>query len=96
METFAEEIATRVPFALTSRLLRDRLDDFQPVSEDAIRKGVGDRYKSERIPMEGACAASLAAMRQRANELAGATVVFPIPGRSIELEKSEAIVAKTV
>jgi threonine dehydratase len=96
METFAEGIATRVPFALTTRLLRDRLDDFQLVSEDAIRKGVGDLYKSERIPMEGACAASLAAMRQRADELAGATVVFPISGRNIELEKLETIVAETV
>ncbi|MBZ6493936.1 threonine ammonia-lyase [Natrinema longum] len=96
METFAEGIATRVPFALTTRLLRDRLDDFRLVSEDAIRKGVGDLYRVERIPMEGACAASLAAMRQRADELSGSTVVFPISGRNIELEKLEALVAETV
>jgi threonine dehydratase len=96
METFAEGIATRVPFALTTRLLRDRLDDFQLVSEDAIRQGVGDLYSGERIPMEGACAASLAAMRQRADELSGATVVFPISGRNIELEKLETVVAATV
>ena len=96
METFAEGIATRVPFALTTRLLRDRLDDFQLVSEDAIRQGVGDLYSGERIPMEGACAASLAAMRQRADELSGATVVFPISGRNIELEKLETVVAAAV
>jgi threonine dehydratase len=96
METFAEGIATRVPFALTTRLLRDRLDNFQLVSEDAIRQGVGDLYRVERIPMEGACAASLAAMRQRADELSGATVVFPVSGRNIELEKLETVVAETV
>ena len=96
METLAEGIATRVPFALTTQLLRDRLDDFRLVSEDAIKQGVGDLYRAERIPMEGACAASLAAMRQRADELTGATVVFPISGRNIELEKLEALVAETI
>ena len=96
METFAEGIATRVPFALTTRILRDRLDDFDLVSEDAIRQGVGDLYKKERIPMEGACAASLAAMRQRKNELSGSTIVFPISGRNIGFERLEAIVAETV
>ncbi|MFT4964363.1 MAG: threonine dehydratase [Halobacteriales archaeon] len=91
METFAEGVATRVPFALTTELLRNRLDDFRLVSEASLRQGIRDMYTAERIPMEGACAASLAAMRQFADELEGETVVFPISGRNIAPDKLEAI-----
>jgi len=86
MESFAEGIATRVPFALTLELLRERLDDFRLVSERALRRGVHDLFTDERIIMEGACAASPAAMRQLRNELADQTIVFPISGRNIETE----------
>lgn len=37
----------------------------------------------EQIIAEGAAAAGLAGMRRRADELAGKTVVFPIPGQNI-------------
>ncbi|WP_018258806.1 threonine ammonia-lyase [Halomicrobium katesii] len=87
METFAEGVATRVPFALTTTVLRERLDGFRLVSEAALRRGVRDLFVDERVPIEGACATSLAAMRQRADELAGSTIVFPISGRNIEPEK---------
>ena len=83
METFAEGIATRVPFALTMDVLRDRLDEFELVSEQAIVHGVHDLFTEERIPAEGASATSLAAMRQRQDELQGQTIVFPISGRNI-------------
>lgn len=86
MESFAEGIATRVPFALTLELLRERLDDFRLVSERALRRGVHDLFTDERIVMEGACAASLATMRQLRDELADQTIVFPISGRNIETE----------
>jgi len=92
METFAEGIATRVPFALTTRLLRAELDDFRLVGEDDIRQAVRDLYVEERIPIEGACAASLAAMRQMSEQLQGKTVVFPVSGRNIDLDTLESIV----
>jgi threonine dehydratase len=86
MRTFAEGVATRVPFALTTRVLRDRLDDFRLVSEDAIRRAVRDCFESETLVVEGASATSVAAMRQMADELRGQTVVVPVSGRNIDAE----------
>lgn len=91
METFAEGIATRVPFALTVEILRDRLDDFRLVSEQALRQGVRDLFTQDALVAEGASAASLAAMRQIDDELEGHTVAFPISGRNIEPERFMAI-----
>ena len=91
METFAEGIATRVPFALTTNILRERLDEFRCVSEDSLKQGVADLYLNETIPMEGACAASVAAMRTFADEIAGKTVVLPVSGRNITVDKLQSI-----
>ncbi|WP_135534271.1 threonine ammonia-lyase [Halostella pelagica] len=87
MGTFAEGIATRVPFAMTIDLLRDRLDDFCLVSEDAIRTAVRDLLIEESLVAEGAAAASVAAMRGMRDELSGKTVVLPISGRNLDTEK---------
>lgn len=83
METFADGIATRVPFALTMDVLRDRLDQFRLVSEQEIKQGTHDLFTEERIPAEGASATSLAAMRRMQDSIRGQTVVFPISGRNI-------------
>lgn len=83
MDTFAEGIATRVPFVLTMDVLRDRLDEFRLVSEQAIERGVRDLFTEDQIPAEGASATSLAAMRQRQDDFRGQTVVFPISGKNI-------------
>jgi threonine dehydratase len=95
METFAEGVATRVPFALTMAVLRERLDGFRLASEADIERGVADLYREETIPMEGACATSLAAMREMAGELEGATVVFPVSGRNVDRETLESVLAST-
>jgi threonine dehydratase len=93
METFAEGVATQVPFALTMDVLRDHLDDFRLVSEETIKRGVQDLFTDERIITEGACTTSLAAMRQRRDELQGQTVVLPISGRNISPEALEQILS---
>lgn len=95
MDTFAEGIATRVPFALTIDVLRDRLDEFELVSEQVIERGVRDLLTEERIPAEGASATSLAVMRQRQDELQGQTVVFPISGRNISPDALQALLEDT-
>jgi threonine dehydratase len=95
MDTFAEGIATRVPFALTTRLLRAELDEFRLVGEDDIRQAVRDLYVEERIPIEGACATSLAAMRQMSEQLRGKTVVFPVSGRNIDRDTLESIARRS-
>jgi threonine dehydratase len=93
METFAEGVATQVPFALTIDVLRDHLDDFRLVSEETIKCGVQDLFTDERIIAEGACTTSLAAMRQHSDELQGQTVVLPISGRNISPEALEQILS---
>lgn len=95
METFAEGVATQVPFALTMEMLRELLDEFQLVDDGALKQGVAALFREESIVAEGASATSLAAMRERRDELRGKTVVFPISGRNIAPAKLEAILAET-
>ncbi|QLG60242.1 threonine ammonia-lyase [Halorarum salinum] len=84
METFAEGVATRVPFALTMGLLRERLDDFRLVSDAAIEDGVRNLLREEAVVAEGASGVSVAAMRDVREEIRGKTVVFPISGRNVD------------
>lgn len=87
METFAEGVATRVPFALTTGLLRERLDDFRLVSDSAIEEGVRDLFVDETVVAEGASGVSVAAMRGMREDIRGKTVVFPVSGRNIDPER---------
>lgn len=93
METSAEGVATRVPFALTMGILRDALADFRLVSEEAIHNGVARMFTEERIVMEGACATAVAAALQAGDDIAGETVVIPVSGRNIDRAKLDAILA---
>ena len=86
MDTFAEGLATSVPFALTARMLREHLADFLLVEDEALREGVISMFEDEHIIMEGACAASLAGARKLADEIAGSTVVLQVSGRNIDRE----------
>ncbi|WP_324661719.1 threonine ammonia-lyase [Haloarcula sediminis] len=90
METDAEGVATRVPFALTMGILREGLADFELVSEDAIHDAVARLFTEERIVMEGACGTGVAAALG-ADDIAGETVVVPVSGRNIDHEKLDAI-----
>jgi len=90
METSAEGVATRVPFALTMGLLREGLADLSLVSEEAIRDAVARLFTEERIVMEGACGTSVAAALE-ADDITGETVVVPVSGRNIDHAKLDAI-----
>ena len=63
---------------------RQRAPDSKLVADDALRRWVRELLVEERVVMEGACAASLAAMDGMREELAGETVVFPISGRNVD------------
>ena len=93
METSAEGVATRVPFALTMELLREELADFELVSEGAIRDAVARLFTEERIVMEGACGTAVAAALGT-DDIAGETVVVPVSGRNIDRAKLDAILAE--
>ena len=92
MTTFAEGLATSVPFALTQDILRDHLEDFRLVSEDDLRTAIADLLDDEHILAEGAGAAGVAGARELGAELAGKTVVVPITGRNLSMEKLASIV----
>ena len=95
VDTIAEGVATRVPFALPTEILQAGLTDFRLVSEDAIADAVARLFETDRIVMEGACATAVAAALQAGEELRGETVVIPISGRNIDREKFDRLLAES-
>jgi threonine dehydratase len=85
METFAEGLATRVGFELPQRVMRDQLDDFVLVSDDAIRTAVVQMIDASRTLVEAAGAAALAAAVKLRERLAGRTVALVCSGGNITL-----------
>lgn len=86
METFAEGLATRVPFALTVNILRDRLDDFLLVDDDDIIAALRTMLAEEHILIEGASASAVAGSLALGDDLAGKHVVLPMSGRNLSLD----------
>ncbi|RLM33713.1 MULTISPECIES: threonine/serine dehydratase [unclassified Haloarcula] len=95
VDTIAEGVATRVPFALPTQILQAGLADFRLVSEDEIADAVARLFETDRIVMEGACATAVAAALQAGDELRGETVVLPISGRNIGREKFDRLLAES-
>ncbi|MEF8838505.1 MAG: pyridoxal-phosphate dependent enzyme, partial [Haloarculaceae archaeon] len=91
METFAEGLATSVPFALTTRVLRDRLADFRLVTDDELRDAMAWLLREDGILCEGASAAPVAAALAAGEEFAGQTVVIPVSGRNLSLSKLRSV-----
>jgi threonine dehydratase len=92
-DTFAEGIAARVPYALPMSIMREQLDAFYTVSEEAIFETVASMFREERILMEGACAPPFAVLEEIRGEIADKTVVIPVSGRNLSAEKIRRIVA---
>ena len=86
METFAEGIATRVPFALPITILRRHLDDLVLVSDDEMKEAILLLAEAVRQTAEGAGAASTAAALRLRGRLQGKTVVLILSGGNIPLE----------
>jgi threonine dehydratase len=82
--TLAEGIAVARPGELTTRLLRDRLADVLVVSESAIEHAVYSMLEVERIVVEGAGVAGLAALEQYPDRFAGRTVGIVLTGSNID------------
>lgn len=91
METSAEGLATSVPFAVTTELLRKRLDDFMLVEDSALWDGVRRMLEEDHVMMEGACATGVAAALEYGDEIAGKTVAFPVSGRNLSLDKLRSV-----
>jgi threonine dehydratase len=81
--TFAEGLATRTAFDLPQRILRERLDDFVLVSEDALRAATRLMIEKTRNLVEPAGAAALAAVLAAPQRFAGRTVAIVCSGGNI-------------
>ena len=74
------------PGAVTFDLCRELIDDYETVTEDAIKKSLGEFLQTQHMLIEGAAAVALAAMIKRRDRLAGKTVVVIICGANISVE----------
>jgi threonine dehydratase len=81
--TFAEGLATRTAFELPQRILRELLDDFVLVSEDALRAATRLMIEKTRNLVEPAGAAALAAVLAAPQRFADRTVAIVCSGGNI-------------
>ena len=81
--THAEGLATRVPFELPQRILREHLDDFVLVSEDELREATRLMIEHTRNLVEPAGAAPLAAAVKLAGRVRGKRIALVASGGNI-------------
>jgi threonine dehydratase len=81
--TSAEGLATRTAFELPQRILRERLDDFVLVSEDALQEATRVMIEKTRNLVEPAGAAALAAVLDDPGRFAGRQVAVVCSGGNI-------------
>jgi threonine dehydratase len=81
--TFAEGLATGTAFELPQRIMRELLDDFVLVSEDALRDATRLMISKTRNLVEPAGAAALAAVLSASGRFAGRTVAVVCSGGNI-------------
>jgi threonine dehydratase len=83
MGTFAEGLATRVPFQLPQRILWEQLDDFVLVGENEIRRATVLMLERTRNLIEPAGAAPLAAALRLGDRLRGRQVALIASGGNV-------------
>jgi threonine dehydratase len=81
--TFAEGLATRTAFELPQRILRELLDDFVLVSEDALKTATRLMIEKTRNLVEPAGAAALAAVLGAPQRFTGRKVAIICSGGNI-------------
>ena len=89
--TWAEGLATRTAFELPQRILQRLLDDFVLVSEEAISAAVRYLLARNRILVEGAGAASLAAALALRDRLANQRVALVLSGANISISQLKTV-----
>src|SRR5271170_533267 len=81
--TFAEGLATRTAFELPQQIMRELLDDFVLVSEEALKTATRLMIEKTRNLVEPAGAAALAAVLSTPGRFAGRTVAIVCSGGNI-------------
>jgi threonine dehydratase len=87
MRTEHEGLATRVPFELTTRILRQNLADFLLVPDHAITGAIRTLAEDARLVAEGAGAAALAGAMALGDSIRGKKVVGILSGGNIPLDR---------
>jgi threonine dehydratase len=91
MNTFAEGVATRVPFENTQHMMRKYLSDFVLVDDEDTKKTIVLLLEHTHNLAEGAGAIPLAAALQMKEQLAGKKVVLVMSGGNLAIEKLRSI-----
>jgi len=86
MTTRHEGLATRVPFAMTARMMWTLVDRFELVTDEEIDAAIGLLAREAKLVAEGAGAASLAAALKIRKSLAGKKVVGILSGGNAPAE----------
>jgi threonine dehydratase len=94
MKTFAEGVATRIPFENTQRIMRKYLDDFILVDDEEIKKAIVLLLQHTHNLAEGAGAIALAAAVKNRDKLAGKKVVLILSGGNIALAQLQQVLGE--
>ena len=86
IRTFADGLATRTPFDLPQRIMRELLDDFMLVSDQELYAAMRLLLVEGHIVAEGAGAAPVAAARKLRERLVGKNVVCWVSGGNATAE----------
>ena len=84
VKTFAEGIGTGSAYEMTFDALREGLEDFISVTEDAMYQAIRDLIRVTHNLPEGAGAAGLAGLRSLAPRLAGRNVAIVMCGGNLD------------
>lgn len=90
-ETFAEGLATRVPFKLTLNIINRLLDDIILVSEEQMKRAILTLLETTHQLAEGAGAASTAAAFKIRDRLQGKKVALVLTGGNLTLSTLKSI-----
>ncbi len=93
--TAAEGLATRVSFENTQRIMREFLDDFILVGDDAIDDAILLLLEHTHNLAEGAGAAALAAAVKLKQRLAGKNVVLVMSGGNLSIDQLRRLLARS-
>lgn len=96
IDTFAEGLATRQPFAMPLELIPRLVDELMLVSDADLRRAIVTLLRTTRQLAEGAGAAPLAAAMLRRDELRGQQIGLIISGGNITIEQLREILDERV
>jgi threonine dehydratase len=90
--TMAGGLATSFPGSLAFAAIRELVDDVVLVSEDDLRSHIRESLRARAVLIEGAAAASFAALERYGSRWVGRTVVLVQTGANLSLAELEAVI----